>query len=241
LLADETTIAELVDGVDEGEPSDHLFLRQPLKGQEVEMPITGMPTPRHLFCFCRQGHGMLHPNLQNVQTTGRMSYLRQKLSTIAVDAHESPLDDNVTAVLIQLAKTYYVNLEPRYVIHPSKAPMFAFVAEEEYCASSFDLGNRTIAELDGATNVEVKLHERSAHTTHVVSGSRVENPPMRLSAAPLPDLGVHLRFLYLDRTGSRCGDYAQTQLLLSLDFLQVVAGHHRVYHGISFIMRAYQE
>jgi hypothetical protein len=82
--------------------------------------------------------------------------------------------------------------------------VFTRLSGEDDGADTLDLHAGGIPKLDRASNIRVKLSEEFPLTSHVMGGTGVEAPPVRLViAGAIAKEGVCSRFIKVEE--SRCG------------------------------------
>jgi hypothetical protein len=78
--------------------------------------------------------------------------------------------------LVELPETHNAGLQLWNVVHSSECVVSTGLAGEDDGASSLDLGDGAVTELDGAADLGVKLDRNVSRPSNVVGGASVEDP-----------------------------------------------------------------
>jgi hypothetical protein len=103
VLADEASIAELINLVQQRHPTNKLVPHHPPQGVEVDMPIAGVLEPRIFFGMGSVAYRACDVDVEHVQPACIPVDLGEEASLFITDPHHSVLDQDLVSGFIELA------------------------------------------------------------------------------------------------------------------------------------------
>jgi hypothetical protein len=192
VLAGEASIAELINLVQQRHPTNKLVPRHPPQGVEVDMPIAGVPEPRIFLGVRSVADWLCDVNAEHVEPAWIPVDLGEETPLFITNLHHSVLHQDLVTGFVKLPDGDDVGRESRQVVDVREGSMFPGFASEEHGPDPFDPSDRAIPEPHRAGDAAVKVGEGSPRPRHVVGGSSVQNPSLRVPVVGVVEGGEHL-------------------------------------------------
>jgi hypothetical protein len=199
----------LLDIVDLRYPTHHPFTPEFPECLKVKMPEPLVPAPGLIVPMSCEAEGSDHFHVKHVQPVAPVVDLGEEMVTTVLDPEHPRVNLHPRATLIELDETGDGVPEGQNVVHPMEQLEIAGLNHKHDRPDTADLHDRLVAKLDEASNVAVQVNEMPNASDHVVHGTAVEVPSLKLVVIRVvteEDLCVQFIDVEQGRRGERrCG------------------------------------
>jgi hypothetical protein len=117
-------------------------------------------------------------HVEDIESIGASGYLSKKATMAIPNPHDSVLDLHTRTALIQLSQADDRVLQHGDVVDSGEQSVLTRLDGEDDEADALDLHTGGVPELDGASDIGIKLSEKLSSTDHVMVGASVKAPPV---------------------------------------------------------------
>ena len=180
LLAGETSFAELLHLVNDGQPANHLLASHLAQHGEVDVTEMLVPPPGVVVRARREAHWATDGDDEGVHSPRASRDLGAQTPVFIANPHHAMLHQHLVSTFVNLANGDDVGGEAWQEVDVGESPVLVIPAVEEHRAGALDVGDGAISEADGACDASVEVGEGGAGAEHVVGHACVQDPFHRI-------------------------------------------------------------
>jgi hypothetical protein len=159
------------------------------------MSIPHVSSPSLIFTVRLHARRFVDVEMQHIQTILTVLYLGHHAPAPIPDSEEADVEHYLVPIFFQLTETHYICSEPLDQADDRQHLVFIGLTLDEDDAPSLDVRHSPITKPHGVVYLVIDLHESATLTSHVVHGTRVEDPPRAVVVLPAPELDEQLPFI----------------------------------------------
>ena len=198
VLAGETGFAELLHLGQDGKTTDETFFPHFSHCGKVGVAESCMLAPGVLRCVCGQAYRPCNGKVKHIQSPRSSTDLGEKASLLVAHPHHPASDQDFEVDFVELAAIEDIGSEAGNVIGVGEGAMFPVLAIEEDGAAALNAHHRPVAESYRSGDASVKIEEGFSASRHVVGGSGVEDPSVRITLFRIVEHGEDFLLHQLD-------------------------------------------